>query len=172
MAQVCHQRGGHVATLQILSVVALSRLAAFLGTLAPMSKQIRVRRIAILFGLIIAIHAQAFGQIHYVQCASSVSSQTASAVSASFASGTTAANAIIVGVAAGGPAITAVADSRAIPTRKRTGIWAVQKYSNLAIRKCSDRTQPCCNAEGQATNPEKAGWASVSFVITICRADC
>ena len=50
--------------------------------------------------------------IRYVQSASNVSSQTASAVSASFTSSTTAGNTIVVAVSAAGPIISAVVDSQ------------------------------------------------------------
>ncbi len=100
-----------MTTLRSLAAVVLRRFASFGIMLATASKQAYVRRTAIIIGLILSIHPQAFGQIHYVQSTNGVSQVSASSVSASFAS-TTAGNTIIVAVAAAGPAISSVGDSQ------------------------------------------------------------
>ncbi len=72
----------------------------------------RVCRAAILVGLVLSIHPQAFAQIHFVQSQSGVSTQTASGVSASFTSNTAAGNAIVVGASTAGPSISSVVDTQ------------------------------------------------------------
>ncbi len=71
-----------MGTLRNLAAVALRRVVSVVG--AGMSQHARVPRVALLVGLIFAIHPRAYGQIHYVQSANSVSSTSATAMSASF----------------------------------------------------------------------------------------
>jgi lysophospholipase L1-like esterase/PKD repeat protein len=76
-------------------------------------------------GLLLMAQPGLFAQIHYVQSASNVSTSSASGVSASFTSNTTAGNTIVVAASAAGPAINSVSDSQG-----NTYVQAVVNGSN------------------------------------------